>query len=198
MPDFAPLTERWRPAEWSDREWTAVIPCHADRANNIVLSLELLASGKCEWTINSHEGTLMEGEEPSKEEAANTCISELRRHFYNRKKNPQYILGYLPWTTDRQLRGAFDATLSAVTLWRNGKRAMGKGMVTVACRLMGVRGYARGGGEIMKLEAPYWETPEYCMSPIYTDYRTGKAGRKPGAAWFGKNAKKVVDSAEES
>ena len=197
MPDFAPLTERWRQAEWSASEWSAILPCFANKDNSIVISLEGLANGACEWTIAGAGGQIGQDIAPSKEAAANAAISALRHHFWARHKSPQYVLSFLPWTTDRQLKAAFDSTITAVGLWRNGKRPMGKGSISVACRLMGIKGYARGGGEIMKLETPYWETPEYCMSPIHVDYRTGKAGRKPGAAWHGKNPKKKVDTPEE-
>jgi hypothetical protein len=149
MPDFAPLTDRWRPADWSPGYWTATIPNFHDPANAITITLELLTNGKCEWSISGAAGVNI-GQDiaVSVEGAANASVCKIRDHFRNHHKSPQYVLGYLPWTTDRQLRSVFDATISSVTLWRKGERAMAKGMVTVACRLMGMRGYARGGGEI--------------------------------------------------
>ncbi len=43
---------------------------------------------------------------------------------------------------------------------------LGVQAINHAAQLMGLHGYARGGGEIYKLETPYWETPEYYQDPI--------------------------------
>lgn len=193
------LTERWKPADWSPSEWVATIPSFTNPDNNIRITLEVIPGGQCEWTITGQGGQIGQEMAGSKEEAANDALHALKKHFQDRRKVAPYVLQYLPWNTDRQLKQALDTGQSTANNWRNGKSAMCRRSVTMAARHMGVHGYSRGGGEICKLETAYWETPEYAMSPyVDNDYRTGKAGRKPGAAWWGKNAKKKVDTPPES
>lgn len=196
MPSYPPLTGRWVAADWSPSEWTATFPNFRDRTQDIRITLECIPTGQCEFTITGPGGKqFAQAMCPSKEQAANDALQALKKAFHDRRKNAPFVLQFLPWQTDRQLKLALDTGQSTANNWRNGKNAMCRRSITMALRHMGVHGYSRGGGEICKLETAYWETPEYAMSPFpENDYRTGKAGRKPGAAWWGKNAKKKVDS----
>lgn len=198
---FPPLTERWEQADWSPSFWTARLRNFVNPADDILITLELLSNGSCEWTVNGKNGKQV-GQDiaESKEAAAHWSLYCLRAHFRSKRKQPYYVLEYLPWKTDRQIKEALDTVQSTANCWRRGE---GKGMssrsITMACRHMGIWGYARGAGELCKLITPYWETPEYAMSPINVDEkRTGRCGRKPGAAWYSaKQPKKAVDNGGE-
>lgn len=164
MPD---LSYRWQPSPTSGREYYAQIYHYRHPELSIGMTLEADSSGKVWPSVIAGNKQLPTKDESyaTFEEAAHACCKAVMVHFRN-KQPGSYILGFLPWATGGELCRAMRVTSGAMSQWNNDKFRLGRWAINHAAQLMGLHGYARGGGEVYKLETPYWETPEYYQDPI--------------------------------
>jgi hypothetical protein len=188
MPD---LSYRWQQSPTSGREYFASIHHYRDPAKSIAMVLEADSSGKVWPSVHAGNKQLPTKEESYQtfEDAANACCKAVIVHLRN-KQMGSYIMGFLPWESGSELCRAMRTSSTAVCQWNNDKFRLGRWAVNHAAGLMGLHGYARGGGEVYKLEMPYWESPEYYADPIKPE-RKAKP-RQPSGGKIGrpKNLKK--------
>jgi hypothetical protein len=165
------LTDRWKTADYSDRIWQAEIRNFANKAKTLRMVVEQDRSGKCEAAVFVGDEQLKVASPVCKDldTACHACLRAVRKHFQDRRTG-SYVLQFLPYKTDREIRIAFGVTQSSASDWRRIGMRMSRGRATYACMLMGVKGYGRGGrngGEVLRLEAPEWEAE-------FTDKKGGR------------------------
>lgn len=195
------LSYRWQQSPHTTREYFAAIPNYRDPTKTISITLESDSSGKVEPTISTYSGQVatFHPTYDTFEDAANAALKAVMKHFRN-SRTPSYLLGFLLWDTPSQIARAMRCTDSAVVHWTVNRYRMGRWATTKAAELAGIKGYARGGGEVYCLETPYWETPEYYQDPIVSMRNSyGREKPKPGQRGRPKNlvptknTKKMID-----
>jgi hypothetical protein len=159
------LGPRWRVADWSASVYEATIPNFADKRKSISLQIEATRSGQFDAALTIGDQPCPVGKDdgslyPSLESAEQDILKAIRWHFQNHRKG-EYVLGFTPWRTDRQIKEGLGVTQSTANDWRRRQMLMSRRTVTVACLAMGIRAYGRGrgpgGGEILKLETADWD-----------------------------------------